>query len=126
MSSFSSALLRWFSDYVSLQPDLSRAVRATLAFMVPLLLALHGSLSVEVSFAAIAAQNIAMVDIHGDHRLRFALVLGTAAVLVGSAALGTAASGSLVAAMLTGGTMALGSGIWRHLSSEYGSSLAGA
>lgn len=124
MSSFSSALLRWFSDYVSLQPDLSRAVRATLAFMVPLLLALHGSLSVEVSFAAIAAQNIAMVDIRGDYRLRFALVLGMAAVLVGSAALGSVASGSLVAAMLAAGAMALAGGLWRHLSSEYGPALA--
>ena len=35
------------------------------AFMVPLLLAARGWLPIDVSFVALAAQNIAMVDVRG-------------------------------------------------------------
>lgn len=55
------AVFRLFSalsrpaDRASLKPDLSRGIRAMVAFMAPLLL---------------AAQNIAIVDVRGDYRLR--------------------------------------------------------
>ena len=120
---FSSAAHR-VADYLSLQPDLSRAGRATLAFMVPLLLALAGWISIEVSFAAMAAQNIAMVDLRGDYRVRLALVLCMAAVLIGAAALGAATSSNLYAAVAATALMAAAGGLWRHLSSEYGPPLA--
>src|SRR3954467_101808 len=84
-------------DDAARQPDVSRAVRATIAFMVPLLLAARGWISVDVSFVALAAQNIAMVDIRGDYRLRFALVTAMAGVFVGAAALGAIVAGHLAA-----------------------------
>ncbi|HUR60026.1 MAG TPA: FUSC family protein [Opitutaceae bacterium] len=121
--SFFSAAHR-VSDYLSLQPDLSRAGRATLAFMVPLLLALAGWISIEVSFAAMAAQSLAIVDLRGDYRVRLALVLCMAAVLVGGAALGAATSGNLYAAVVATALMAAMGGLWRHLSSEFGPPLA--
>lgn len=112
------------TDEAALSPDLSRAVRATIAFMVPLLLAARGWISTDVSFVALAAQNIAMVDIRGDYRLRFALVVAMAAVFVGAAALGATVAGHLGAAVLAMGLMALAGGLWRHLSTDYGPGLA--
>jgi uncharacterized membrane protein YccC len=108
----------------SLKPDLSRAIRATVAFMVPLLLAARGWLAIEVSFVALVAQNIAMVDVRGAYRLRLALLLAMTAVFTGSAALGALASGNPWAAILATVLVAICSGWWRHLSSDYGMSLA--
>lgn len=108
----------------SLQPDLGRALRSTIAFMVPLLLSAAGWLPLEVSFVAIAAQNIAMVDVHGAYRLRLALLVSMTAVFTGAAALGTAVSHDLTAAAMATVLIALAGGVWRHLSSDYGMSLA--
>jgi uncharacterized membrane protein YccC len=116
--------VRWFAGAFLLSPDASRAVRATLAFMVPLLLAFAGVISIEVSFASVAAQNLAMVDLRGDYRVRFLLLLAMAAVFVGAAALGAAAGGALGWALLAALAMVLASGAWRHLSNDYGPPLA--
>jgi uncharacterized membrane protein YccC len=118
-----SALSR-LAERESLKPDLSRAIRATVAFMVPLLLAARGWISIEVSFVALAAQNIAMVDVRGAYRLRLALLLAMTAVFVGEAALGALASQNLYAAVAATAFVALCGGLWRHLSSDYGMSLA--
>jgi uncharacterized membrane protein YccC len=91
---------------------------------VPVLLAARGWISIDVSCVALAAQNIAMVDIRGDYRLRFALVVAMAAVYVGAAALGATVAGHLLAAVVALGGMALFGGLWRHLSSDYGPGLA--
>lgn len=107
-----------------MQPDLGRAIRATVAFMVPLLLAIAGWLPIEVTFVAIAAQNIAMVDVRGAYRLRLALLLAMTAVFVGAAALGTVVSEHLPAALLATVLVAACGGLWRHLSSDYGMALA--
>jgi uncharacterized membrane protein YccC len=111
-------------DHASLQPDLSRAIRATVAFMVPLLLAATGEISVDMSLVAIAGQNIAMVDIRGDYRVRLALLLAMAAVFVAAAAIGATVSAHLAGAVLATGLMAVIGGAARHLSSDYGPSLA--
>lgn len=124
MSQSPWARLTHFADQASLQPDLSRAIRATVAFTVPMLLALRGSLPVEVSFAAMAAQNIAMVDLRGDYRLRFALVFSMAAVFVGAAALGASVAGHLYLSLAATAFMAVCGGLWRHLSADYGPPLA--
>lgn len=112
------------ADREALQPDLGRAMRATVAFMVPLLLAVAGRLPIEVTFVAIAAQNLAMLDLRGAYRLRLALLLAMTAVFVGAAALGTLVSGHLPAALLATVLVAACGGLWRHLSSDYGMSLA--
>src|SRR5688572_17897138 len=108
----------------ALQPDLGRAIRATIAFMAPLLLSVAGWLPFEVSFVAIAAQNIAMVDVRGAYRLRLALLFTMTAVLAGAAALGTLATGNIAAAAFATVLIAFCGGVWRHLSSDYGMALA--
>src|SRR5882724_9461497 len=122
-------LFRWpqlgrLADHESLQPDLGRAIRATIAFMVPLLLAAAGRLPFSATFVCLAAQNIAMVDVRGSYTLRFGLLLAMTAILSASAGLGSLASTSLLAAVTATGLVALCGGIWRHLSSDYGMSLA--
>src|SRR3954453_5465707 len=91
----------------ALRPDLGRAVRATVGFVVPLLLALHGWLPVEVAFAAIAAQNINFVDVRGAYSLRLGVLLLMSLVLVGATWLGVVSgdAGSVWAAAL--GTVAI-------------------
>lgn len=116
--------LRRFADQESLQPDLGRGLRATVAYMVPLLLAVVGWLPIEVSFVALAAQNIAMVDVRGDYRLRLGLLLAMTSIFVGAAALGTIASGHLAAALAATAFIAACGGAWRHLSADYGMGLA--
>src|SRR5689334_17238269 len=97
-------------DRASLQPDLRRAVRATVAFMVPLLLAATGYIPADMSLVAIAAQNIAMVDVRGDYRVRLALLLTMAAVFAGTAALGATVAHNLTVSVLATGLMAVAGG----------------
>ncbi len=112
------------ADHESLQPDLGRGIRATVAFMVPLLLAAAGRLPLSVTYVALAAQNIAMVDVRGSYALRFGLLLAMTAILAASAGLGSLAGNGLLTAMLAMGCIAASGGLWRHLSSDYGMSLA--
>src|SRR5437868_1155434 len=95
------------AEHASLHPDLGRALRSTIAFMVPLLLAATGWISFDVSFVAIAAQNIAMVDVRGDYRLRLVLVVMMAAVFTGAAALGATVAHDPTVAVLATGLMAV-------------------
>lgn len=108
----------------TLRPDLGRAVRATIAFMLPLLLAAAGWLPLPAAFVALAAQNVAMIDVRGSYALRFGLLLAMITALAASAGIGSLASGNLAAAVICTGVMAVAGGVWRHLSSEYGSSVA--
>lgn len=113
-----------FAERESLQPDLGRGTRAAVAFMVPLLLAVAGWLPIEVSMVALAAQNIAMVDVRGAYRFRLGLLFAMTAVFTIAAALGTLASENIYAAVLATVFIAFGGGVWRHLSTDYGMSLA--
>ena len=117
---------RW-RDYVErkrLQPDLNRAARCTVGFMGPMLAAHFWSLPVEASFAAIAAQNIALVDVRGSYPLRLSLLLVMTAVLAGATWLGGMTGAHLALALGATVLLMLASGLWRHLSAEYGPSLA--
>src|SRR4051812_29331802 len=116
--------LNRFADAESLRPDMGRAIRSTVAYMVPLLLSVAGWLPIEVSFVAIAAQNIAMVDVRGSYRLRLALLFAMTAIFASSAALGTVVSHTLSAGLAATVLIAFAGGVWRHLSADYGMSLA--
>lgn len=116
--------LRRTREEESLQPDLGRAVRGTIAYMVPLLLAAYDWLPIEVSFMAVAAQNIATVDVRGDYRFRLGLLVAMTGVFVGAVSLGTIVSGNLAAALVATAFIAFCGGLWRHLSSDYGMGLA--
>lgn len=108
----------------ALYPDIARATRATVAFMGPLLLAYFGVLPGPTILAAIAAQNVATIDVRGGYRVQIGLLLGKALILVASAWLGCVATSGLWVAVLATGLIAVGMGLWRHLSSDYGPSVA--
>jgi uncharacterized membrane protein YccC len=112
------------APHVALSPDASRALRATIAFMVPLVLAVTGWLPVNASFATLTAQNLAMVDVRGDYRFRLGLLLAMAAVFIGAAALGSMVADNLPAAIVATILISVCGSTWRHLSSDYGPSLA--
>ena len=119
-----TARLREAIERKRLQPDLSRALRCTVGFMGPMLAAHWWQLPFEISFAAIAAQNVALVDIRGSYPLRLSLLLVMSAVLAGATWLGSIAGGQLVPALGAVVLLMLASGLWRHLSAEYGPSLS--
>jgi uncharacterized membrane protein YccC len=108
----------------SLRPDLGRAIRCTFAVMAPLLLATSGRLPVETAFAVLAAQNVAMPDVRGAYSLRFTLLMAVAFVLAGCAGLGGLVASHLPAAVAGMAVIAIAGGLWRHLSSDYGPSVA--
>ena len=116
--------LRRLIERESHQPDHGRAWRCMIAFMAPLLLALTGRLPVEVTFAAIAAQSIALVDVRGAYALRFTLLLAMTGIMVGVAGFGALMAHPLAAALVATAFVAFCTGLWRHLSTDYGPSIA--
>ena len=116
--------LRRFTAREWLDPSASRALRATVVFMAPLLLATLGVISATQGvLAAFAAHAIATLDVRGAYALRLSLLMGITGVLVGAAWLG-AQSSSLLLAVLGTGLVALGAGAWRHGLGEYGPAVA--
>lgn len=104
-----------------LRPSVSRAFRATLAFMAPLVLAACGYLTVTQGvLASFAAHAIAGLDVRGAYALRISLCLGLSGVFAGAAWLGVATAGNWPLAVLGTGLMAIGAGFWRHVLGEYG------
>ena len=95
-----------------------------LSFMAPLLLSLDGRLPVEVVFAGLAAQSIANVDVRGAYRLRLTLLLAKTLVIAAAGALGALTGEPLAFVLAATVLVAVCSGLWRHLSSDYGPSLA--
>ena len=112
--------VRQFIERESSRPDLARATRATAGFMIPLVLQATVGLPVSVVFASLAAQNIAMLDVRGDYRLRLLLLLGLIALLTSAGALGAAASGHIALAVAATMVVSAGAALWRHLGSDYG------
>jgi Fusaric acid resistance protein-like/FUSC-like inner membrane protein yccS len=106
------------------RPDHGRAWRCTIAFMAPLMLALAGRLPVEVTFAAVAAQSVALVDVRGAYALRLTLLLAMTGILACAASAGAFAGQTLVIALAATAVLAVTTGLWRHLSSDYGPGVA--
>ena len=122
-----SGIIARVRDYLErerLQPDLNRAARCTVGFMGPLLAAHWWHFPFEISFAALAAQNIALVDVRGSYPLRLGLLLAMSAVLAGATWLGGATGAHLPLALGAVVLLMVAGGGWRHLSPEYGPSLA--
>ncbi len=104
--------------------DLSRAVRSTAAFMLPLIATSAGWVHMEPAHACIAANTIALVDVRGGYALRLGLLLATSLILTLAVLLAGAGVDSLALAMVgTAVIVGLG-GLWRHLSADYGPGLA--
>ena len=119
-----SAGIRRFTARELLDPSASRALRATVVFMAPLVLATAGLLTgTQALLAAFAAHAVATLDVRGAYALRLSLLMGITGVLVGAAWLG-AESSTLLLAVLATGLVALGAGAWRHGLGEYGPAVA--
>jgi len=113
-----------FIERESLLPDLNRAIRAVIAFMVPLLATHFGWIHMDPVHACIAAQTIAQVDVRGAYSLRLGLLLAVTLILTGSVFIGTLGLIGLPIALLGTAIIIGAGGLWRHLSSEYGPGLA--
>lgn len=113
-----------FFERESLRPDLNRATRSMIAFLIPLLAAQAGWLQIDPVHACITAQTIAMVDVRGAYSLRLGLLLSMTAVLTLSVLLGRLGADSLAIALPATALVVMGGGLWRHLSSDYGPGLA--
>ncbi len=118
------ARLRHYLEKERLQPDLNRAGRCVVAFMVPMLATHWWNLPIEASFAALAAQNIALVDVRGSYPLRLSLLLAMTVVLAGATWLGGTTGANLPLALCAVVVLMILGGLWRHLSADYGPSLA--
>lgn len=92
--------------------------------MLALVFVGRGWLPGEPVFAAMAAQSLSAVEIRGAYPLRLGFLLMMLAVLTGAAALGSAAGRWDAAAVAATALVAFNAGLWRHLSPEYGVSLA--
>jgi uncharacterized membrane protein YccC len=118
------ARLRHYLEEQRLQPDINRGLRATVGFMGAFLATVWWHLPIEASFAAIAAQNIAMLDIRGSYPLRLSLLLAMTAIFGASCWLGGMAGAHLPSALAAMALVIVLGGVWRHLSPDYGMSLA--
>src|SRR2546422_587164 len=118
------ARLRHYLEEQRLQPDINRGLRATVGFMGAFLATAWWHLPIEASFAAIAAQNIAMQDIRGPYPLRLSLLLVMTAIVASACWLGGMAGSHLPSALAAMGLVIVLGGVWRHLSPDYGMSLA--
>lgn len=115
--------MNWLFEKVALQPDIARALRAATAFSLTLLVCLLAGEPLAGQFAATAALSISLPQLRGAYFIRIAVLLVMVAVFTGSAFAGALAAGSMVAAIVGIGFLALLSGFWRHLSTDYGPSI---
>ena len=118
------ARLRHFLEEQRLQPDINRGLRATAGFMGAFFASAWWLGPIEASLAAIAAQNVAMLDIRGSYPLRLGLLFVGAMLCAGSCWLGGMTGGYLPHGMAAMALVILLGGICRHLSPDYGMSLA--
>ncbi len=113
-------------ENATLQPDFARALRATIAFIGPLVLAVAADRPHAAAFAAPAALTLALTDLRGPYRERFAVALTMALAMVGATVLGVVVAHSLLLSVLAMGVVALLGGAWHHLSADYGPGLTSA
>ncbi len=107
----------------SLNPELTRALRGTIAFVVPLVIFQIIGATSDVYFAAMAAQVVTLTDVRGTYRFRLVILLLISAIITGTTLLGSLSGPHTITAVLAIGALALLSGLWRHLSWDYGPGL---
>jgi len=112
-----------FAESRALSADLSRATRATIAFMLPLIFLPRLGWPLSATFVALGAQNISTIDVRGAYSLRVGLLAMVSVVLALYAAIGALMSGHVWIAAGVTVVLTLLAGIWRHLSSDYGASV---
>ena len=84
----------------SINPALTRALRGTVAFVLPLVVAQLLKLPADASFAAVGAQVVALTDVRGAYRSRLVILAVITAAITGATMLGTLAAGHLLVSVL--------------------------
>ncbi len=107
----------------SLNPELTRALRGMIAFVAPLVICQIVGLTADAYFAAIGAQIVALTDVRGAYRFRLVILIVIAAIITAATFLGSLTGSHAISAVLAMGVLALLSGLWRHLSWDYGPGL---
>ena len=120
---FSSRLFALFEHSV-LTLDVARALRSSMAFTVAWIVCLWTGHPVAAVFAATAGQNLALVDVRGDYRVRLVILLTMTLVMAGCVMAGRLTGNNVWSATLMVGALALLGSAWRHLSADYGPNLA--
>jgi uncharacterized membrane protein YccC len=111
-------------EHFELHVDGTRALRATLAFGIPLAIAHALHRPTDAIFVSLTALNLSQPDLRGAYHVRVVLLAAMTAIAAASAFLGVACADSTLAAVLAMGALALLGGVWRHLSADYGPSAA--
>lgn len=104
----------------ALQPDLARATRATTAFAGALIVCALSGTPLAAQYAATAALGLSMPQLRGAYPQRVLVMAVMISVISGAAFLGGLAAHHLPAAVAGIGFLALLSGVWRHVSTDYG------
>lgn len=104
----------------ALQPDLARATRATTAFTGALIVCALSGAPLAAQYAATAALGLSMPQLRGAYPQRVLVMAVMISVISGAAFLGGLAAHHLPAAVAGIGLLALLSGVWRHVSTDYG------
>jgi len=120
---FSARLFALFEHSV-LTMDVARALRSSVAFTVAWIVCLWTGHPIAAVFAATAGQNLALVDVRGDYRVRLAILLAMTVVMAGCVMAGRLTGNNVWSATLMVGALALLGSAWRHLSADYGPNLA--
>ena len=104
--------------------DVARALRSSVAFTVAWIVCLWTGHPIAAVFAATAGQNLALVDVRGDYRVRLAILLTMTVVMAGCVMAGRLTGNNVWSATLMVGALALLGSAGRHLSADYGPNLA--
>ena len=107
----------------SLNPSLTRALRGSVAFVLPLIVAQALDLSADAAFTAVGAQVVALTDVRGAYRSRLVILAVVTTAITAATLLGTLAAGHLLVSVLAIAALALLAGVARHLSGDYGPGL---
>ncbi|RYD68935.1 MAG: hypothetical protein EOP84_29445, partial [Verrucomicrobiaceae bacterium] len=94
-------------EKISLDPDLSRGLRAATAFFGALLACLQLGQPLAAQFVATTAMNVALTQLRGAYHVRALTLAGMILVLTGSALLGSLVAGNPVGAVLSIGVLAM-------------------
>ncbi len=113
-----------FIEQVELRMDGTRALRAMVAFAIPVLLCHWSNQMAEALFISTAALNLSLPDLRGAYKVRVGIMATMTLLAASSAFLGACCAGNVAGAVLGMGMVALGGGVWRHLSADYGPSMA--
>lgn len=106
------------------RPELNRALRSTVAFMIPMLAIHAGWLKLDPVMVCIASHTISLIDVRGSYGSRLVFLLGVTLVLCAAVALGELGTLHLGIALAASAMIFVGGGLWRHLSADYGPGLA--